>query len=146
MLRTISWEAYWITVMVLVVLWYGFVILRYYPEKLKDIFKGAGRPDSDQVKKNNAGPFAQYNESFSTLEDAEELYHKIVEVFIESNDRGISKTEFCYYLQFILAAYPFVKQSALREKINSLIVLESQKYPDFVLTEAEVDGLWESED
>ncbi|GAA6766511.1 hypothetical protein AAFH68_24530 [Flavobacterium sp. CGRL1] len=74
------------------------------------------------------------------------MYNKIVEVFIESNDRGISKTEFCHYLQFILSEYPFVKQSALREKINSLIVQESQKYPDFVLIEEEVDGLWENEE
>jgi len=67
-----------------------------------------------------------------------------LDAFAESDARGVSKTEFKHYLQFVLSEYPFVKQSALREKINSLMVLKSRRYPVFELSAQEMDGLWES--
>ena len=148
MLTGISWGNYAAAVIVFLLIWYGILIFRYYSKNLNLFFKNGygGKYVVKQQEEKSASPFAEYNESFSTLEDAEELYNKLLSVFTESNDRSISKAEFLHYVQFILSEYPFVKQSALRGKINSLMALESRKYPVFLITYEEMDCLWESED
>ncbi|RXM48059.1 hypothetical protein [Flavobacterium sp. YO12] len=147
MLTGISWGNYAAAVIVFLLIWYGILIFRYYCKNLNSFFKNgcSGKHVVKQQEKKESS-FSEYNESFSTLEDAEELYNKLLSVFTESNDRSSSKTEFLHYVQFNLSEYPFVKKSALREKINSLMALESRKYPAFLITYEEMDRLWESED
>lgn len=146
MLADVSWGVYMTAVIVFLFFWYGFLIFRYYSKNPKSIFKGGFLFRSSAEKQaGRAGTFSEYKESFSTLEDAEELYDKILGAFTESDARGISRTEFENYMRFILSEYPFVKQSALREKINSLAIAESAKYPEFILTGSEMDSLWEEQ-
>ncbi|WDF66073.1 hypothetical protein [Flavobacterium sp. KACC 22763] len=146
MLGDVSWKAFVIAATAFLFLWYGYVFFRYYPKNFISILKGGFRRRSlaaEDMKSDS--PFAKFKESFSTLEDAEELYSKLLDAFAESDARGVSKTEFKHYLQFVLSEYPFVKQSALREKINSLVISESLKYPEFVLGSLEMDSLWEKQ-
>ncbi|MFD2943302.1 hypothetical protein [Flavobacterium notoginsengisoli] len=146
MLSNISWSSYFAAMLILVAVWYGFLIYKYNLKDLLDLFQGKWNRFSVKEKPvTQSGLFSEYKESFITLEDAEELYNKILEVFTESDTRGISKMEFQNYMRFILSEYPFVKKSALREKINSLVISESVKYPEFVLTYGEIDGLWEEQ-
>jgi len=144
MLSNISWGSYFTAIIILIVIWYGFLIYKYHLKDLQDLFQGKWKRPSGKGKPEVQPVLSsQYKESFSTIEDAEELYDKILGVFTESDARGISKTEFENYMRFILSEYPFVKQSALREKINSLAISESLKYSEFVLTGSEMDSLWE---
>lgn len=148
MLADISWGAYMTAVIVLLGLWYGYVLMRFYPNSLKNKFKRKARSQigfTEKRMQNGTGAFAEFSESFSTLEDAEELYSKIIKLFTESDSRGLSKTELLNYLSFVFEEYPFVKQSALREKINSLTAEQSISYPDLMLSVEEADSLWESE-
>lgn len=147
MLADISWGAYLTTVTVILGLWYGYLVIRYHGHKLKDALNGRSRSGllTKEIE-NEAEPFAEFNEPFDTLQDAEMLHRKIISVFEESAARGISRTEFLNYLRFVLDDFPFVRQSALRSKIKSLTVLESRKYPDFQLDAAETDSLWDSEE
>jgi len=144
MLSNISWSSYLTTVALFVLAWYSYLIFKYYKKNVQDLFKKKIK-FSNRTEKFSSGPFSEFKESFSTLEDAEELYNKILTVFTESNGGGLSKAAFKNYIRFILSEYPFVKQSALRGKINSLAVLESAKYPELLLTSAEMDSLWEEE-
>lgn len=144
MISNISWSGYLTTVALFVLAWYTYLIFRYYWKNVQDLFKNKIK-NSNRKEELSSGPFSEFKESFSTLEDAEELYNKILTVFAESDAGGLSKTAFKNYIRFILLEYPFVKQSALREKINSLAVLESAKYPELLLTIAEMDSLWEEE-
>lgn len=147
MLGAISWGTYITVVIVLLGLWYGYLIFRFYSGKMKDFFRGTSNGDFFKKSAGNPNdPFAEFEAPFDTLEDAEELYRKIVKIFAESDNSAISRQEFLNYLRFVLEEYPFVKQSALRSKINSLIVLESQKYPVLLLKSEEADGLWEVEE
>lgn len=145
MLSNISWSSYLTVVALFVLVWYSCLIFRYYRKNIHDLFKKK-IGSSNQEEKFSSGPFSEFKESFSTLEDAEELYKKILTMFTESDAGGLSKAAFKNYMRFILSEYPFVKQSALRGEINSLAVLESAKYPELLLTGAEMDSLWEEED
>ncbi|KAF2328130.1 hypothetical protein [Flavobacterium ginsenosidimutans] len=145
MLADISWGAYAASIIAFVLVWYGFVYFRYYYKNISSVFKGrSGSRSSVGKNEKRLGPFSEYSEPFDTLEDAEDLYNRLLGVFSESNDRGVSKAEFRHYLQFVLAEYPFVRQSALRDKINSLTVLESRKHSEFLLSAEEMDRLWDN--
>ncbi|MHC0443068.1 hypothetical protein [Flavobacterium sp. 3-210] len=144
MLSNISWSSYLTAVALFVLAWYGYLIFRYYWKNIRDLFKNMIE-SSYRKEELSSGPFSEFKESFSTLEDAEELYNKILTMFTESDAGGLSKAAFKNYIRFILLEYPFVKQSALRGKINSLAVLESAKYPELLLTLAEMESLWEEE-
>ena len=61
----------------------------------------------------------------------------------ESAERKLSKQQFQNYLRMLLEEYPYVKISSLRESINKLIVSESEKCPNLLLTLSEADSLWE---
>lgn len=145
MLSGISWGIYIEAVIILIVLWYGYIISRYYSDRLKGFFRkiASGR-GADKRTVDGSGPFAEFKEPFDALKDAEELYDKILMAFTESDAGGVSRTEFLNYISFILSDYPFVKQSSLRSKINFLTQQESLKYPGLELTSEDMERLWES--
>lgn len=145
MLADISWGAYLTTIILLLVIWYGCLVFRFYRGRLNDFLRHGFRQNrSNDWDGEGDGPFSEFNEPFDTLRDAEELYDKIIKVFTESDAGSVSRIEFLNCLRFVMEEYPFVKQSALRAKINSLMELESRKYPHLQLTSKEADGLWES--
>lgn len=147
MLSNISWSSYITAVVVLVVLYYGFVLFRYCRSEITGYLKRKNKKDLLPADKGTGfsaeDVFGEFNEPFDTLEDAEELCRKLADALRESNDRDLSKVEFTNYLHFILAEYPFVKQSALRGKINSFMVSETAQYPRLMLTSSEMDALWD---
>jgi len=147
MLGDISWRAFAAAVMAFILVWYGFLFFRYGSRNFISILIGrAGKRPSARKKEKGMEPFSEYDGSFDTLEDAKELYGKLLDAFIESDDRNISKAEFKHYVQFLLAEYPYVRQSVLRGKINSLMVLQSNRYPSLQLSDQEMDSLWKSTD
>lgn len=144
MLGDISWKAFMIAAAVFLFLWYGYVFFRYYPKNFISNLRGGFRRRSSAAEDMKSdSPFAEFKESFSTIEDAKELYSKLLDAFIESDDRNISKAEFKHYVQFLLAEYPYVRLSVLRDKINSLMVMQSARYPSLKLSAQEMDSLWE---
>lgn len=86
--------------------------------------------------------FSEFEEPFDTLEDARELFTKLQKAVVESSQTNLSNTEFKNYIRYILNEYPYVKNSSLREKINSLMVSECAKHPQLIITYPEMDGLW----
>lgn len=148
MLSNISWSNYAQTIIVLIVFWYVFVILKFYFGMLKELFNGKRKfkvfkttPKSKRTESSDL--FSEYKEPFDTLEDARELFSKLQLALIESSHTNLSVSEFKNYIRFILENYPYVKKSSLREKINSLMVSECQKHPHLILTYPEMDGLWD---
>lgn len=158
MFSTISWSSYIAAVFVLLVLWYSYVSIRFYYPWMQQVFSGrknivfANTGKANKEKNSNGCPniesqnkklFLDYNESFSTLEDAEELSNKIADAIAESSSKDLSRQEFKNYMQLILNEYPYVKASSLRERINTLIISECEKHQQIILTHAEVNILWD---
>ena len=153
MFTNVSWGSYLTAVGILLLIWYLVLILKFYSKDLRELFSGDKKfkfPALKKTSKNeledrrgqNSLSFA-FSESFDTLEDAEELSTRILQVVEESSQMNLSKEQFQNYLKMVLEEYPYVKISSLRENINNLIVSESEKHPQFYLTSAEADTLWE---
>jgi biopolymer transport protein ExbB/TolQ len=147
MLSTISWSDYTITVLILLLVWYVYLIFRFYSTQIRDVINGKRKINFSKKRKNSNSLqdhlFSEFAAPFDTLEDAKELSEKLTEAVKESAERNLSQNEFQNYIRFILNEYPYVKISALRDKINQLAVSECEKYPQLGLTYEQVDSLWE---
>ncbi|WP_374173165.1 hypothetical protein [Flavobacterium tructae] len=153
MFTNISWGSYLTAVIVLLLIWYFVIILKFYSKDLRKIFSGEKKLKFPLLKKTSKNKIederpqkslsSSFSESFDTLEDAEELSGRILQTVEESIQMNLSKEQFQNYLRMVLEEYPYVKISSLRENINNLIVSECEKYPRLYLTFAEVDSLWE---
>lgn len=150
MFTNVSWGSYLAAVGILLLIWYLVLILKYYSKDLRELFSGEKKFKFPALKKNSKNELERQNslsssfsESFDTLEDAEELSTRILKAVEESSQMNLSKEQFQNYLKMVLEEYPYVKISSLRENINNLIVSESEKHPQFYLTFAEADALWE---
>jgi len=148
MLSNISWSSYAVTVVVLLLFWYIFLILKFYSGSLKELLNGKKklrdyRTTLKSKIEESEDLFSEYKEPFDTLEDAKELFYKLKQATTESSQSNLSIIEFKNYIRFILEGYPYVKRSSLREKINSLMVSECSKHPQLILTYPEMDGLWD---
>ncbi|OXA78632.1 hypothetical protein B0A65_12940 [Flavobacterium frigidimaris] len=148
MLSNISWSNYAVTVVVLLIFWYLFLMFKFYSGSLKELlngrrklyfFKTKSKTENNQIK----DLFSEFKEPFDTLEDARELAARLEKAVVESRQTHISGEVFKNYIKCILEEYPYVKNSSLREKINSLLVSECEKHPQLTLTYPEMDELWD---
>ena len=153
MFTNISWSSYLTVLGLVVLIWYFILLLKFYYKDLLKIFSGEKKlkftsfKNMNENKIQDSGEYKSlslsFSESFDTLEDAEELSARILQAVAESNEKEFSKEHFQNYLRMILDEYPYVKISSLRENINILMVTESSKYPNLLLTLSEADSLWE---
>jgi hypothetical protein len=152
MFTNISWSSYLTVLGVVVLIWYFIILLKFYYKDLLKLFSGEKKLNFTSFKNNknklqDSGDHkslsSAFSESFDTLEDAEELSSRILQAVKESNEKNFSKEHFQNYLRMVLDEYPYVKISSLRENINKLMVSESSKYPNLLLTLSEADSLWE---
>lgn len=157
MLTNISWSNYIIAVTVLTTCWYIFLGFRYYQTEFKHVLSGRKQIrlpvlGNKKLKSNfstvikeddsNSNFSGSFEESVSTLEDAEELSKRLLTAVNEHSQSNRSKEEFTNYVKLILTDYPFVKNSSLRKIISNKLVLESEKHPQIVLSYIEADALW----
>ncbi|MEN2416153.1 MULTISPECIES: hypothetical protein [Flavobacterium] len=153
MFTNISWSSYLTVLGLVVLIWYFIILLKFYYKDLLKLFSGEKKlkftsfRDITKSKVQDPGEHrslsSAFSESFDTLEDAEELSVRILQAVKESNEKEFSKEHFQNYLRMVLDEYPYVKISSLRENINKLMVSESSKYPNLLLTLSEADSLWE---
>ncbi|WP_343617356.1 hypothetical protein [Flavobacterium sp.] len=152
MFANVSWGSYLTVIGVILVVWYLIVLLKFYKDDLKEFFSSEKRngpfkkstsSTSLLQRKTHTDLSSSFSESFDTLDDAEELSARILQAVKESAEKNLFKEQFQNYLRMVLEEYPYVKISSLREDVNHLIVSESEKHPQFSLTFAEADQLWE---
>lgn len=151
MFTNISWGSYLTAVSILVIGWYLVIILKFYYKDLRRMISGQQKADFSLFKKSKSLTDqkdqnlldSSFSKSFDTLDDAEELSKRILQAAEESAQKNLTKEQFQNYLRMLLEEYPFVKISLLRESINKLMVSESEKYPELLLTLSEADSLWE---
>ncbi len=158
MFTNISWSNYIIAVSVLLLIWYLYLIFQYYNWELKQIisgkqkinllnFRGKNKKEfiSSSLEESVLEPaiFLSQSDPFDTLDDTHELSERLLKAISESVERNLSREEFQNYLIILLDEYPFVRVSTLRDKINQLIVSESERYPNLHLTYTQTDRLWD---
>ncbi len=158
MLTGISWNNYIDVVVLLSIVWYLFVGLRYYFEDIKDLVTGkrklqfrsiVGKPipklgyDFDYQKSdeilNAPVEFETVNPVFNEVED---LTARLKNAITDATQKKLVKNEFEDRLRFILKEYSSLRDSPFRPSLNELIVSECERQESVLLTLEEVEALW----
>lgn len=149
MFTNISWGSFLTAAGIAIIFWYLIILLKFHSSDLKKILSGEKKLQIPFLKKTSKNLqdiksiSDSFPKSFDTLEDAENLSQRIKEAVKESAEKRLTKQQFQNYLRMLLDEYPYIKISSLRENINQLMVFESQKHPNLLLTLSEADSLWE---
>lgn len=149
MFTNISWGSFLTAAGIAIIFWYLIILLKFHSSDLKKILSGEKKLQIPFLKKTSKNLqdiksiSDSFPKSFDTLEDAENLSQRIKVAVKESAEKRLTKQQFQNYLRMLLDEYPYIKISSLRENINQLMVFESQKHPNLLLTLSEADSLWE---
>ena len=152
MLSNITWTEFFTGISLLAAIYYLYVAIKYYPEKLKGLFAGR-RPidkgtspflqNGEAETATNAVPHEEPETGHSDLDDVEETVTELVALIQESSEKQEPADEFRKALGMALRRRPILKTSPYRPSINELVVSECGKHGTFALNEKEVDFLWE---
>ena len=156
MFTNISWTDYFITVAILLAIYYLFVGIRFYAVDIKDLLSGKRKLNlKTALPFNSKGEYPSSTEgnihpseaSFEETTDkefteVEHLIERLKALIADASRRKMIPQEFKQYLSLVLKEYPSVKNSSLRASVNELIISECEKYGTATLTEDEVDLVW----
>lgn len=155
MFTNISWQDYIIAVAITLTVYYVVIGLRYYSDELKALFSGKWRLkfrragsgfDEDDLslipshRDNQDYPFEPAGQDEFAI--VEELIGRLKETIATASKKKHVPQEFKHFLRLLLREYPAVRTSPFRDSVNELIVSECEKYGSVLLTEAEVNRLW----
>jgi hypothetical protein len=134
MFTEISWSSYVTIVIVLLVIYYLFIGLRYYRTELFRIFAGRKIP-ADAVKE-------EVPEKKNIFQLTRSLSDEIQAYLDEAGRNTLHKEEVITSLQSLLAKYPSVTDSPFRKVIQNLIVTECETCCSIHFGEKELSELW----
>mgnify|MGYP000868614696 CR=1 FL=1 len=158
MFTGISWTDYVAAVVILLVVYYAYVGVRYFSGDLRALLTGKKKlhfrrvPQGDDEEEDTSyitettstpiSPSTFEESSDSDFEEVEHLIGRLKEVIADASGRELIPQEFSHYLRITLKEYPNIKNSPLRPSVNELIVSECEKYGTVTLSVEEVDRLW----
>ena len=156
MFTNISWTDYFITVIILLAIYYLFVGIRYYSGDIKDLLSGKRKLSlktalpynlrgeySSIIGANSQPSEASFEETADEeFTEVEHLIERLKALIADASHRKMIPQEFKQYLSLVLKEYPTVKNSSLRASVNELIVSECEIYGTVTLTEDEMDLVW----
>lgn len=162
MLSHISWTEYLLIILLLLVIWYVFIGLRFYSVELKDLLTGKRKIElltSKKTKEINSDNHSKspkeeqddkqlQEEAYLTenpdnpFKEIEELVEKLKEAIADASHKKYIRQELFHYLQLIIKEYPGLKNSSYRPTINEFIVSECEKQGSIAMNEEEAEMLW----
>jgi len=151
MLSNITWTEFFTGTFILAVIYYLYIVVRYYPEKMKNFFGGRQTSHSASLPFIADEPYEQQqdeaaedtSDAHSDLDDIEDLITKLVSAIEQASTGQLDQSEFTWTLELLLKERQTLKTSPYRPSINELIVSECAKYGTYMLSEKEVDKMWE---
>lgn len=144
-----------LTIAVVLVIYYGYIILRYYRNELNDFLKGKPRKNRDDQEEEEVeviDPFERFHAPVNQepIADenyvlAEELILRIKEMISDSGDQQLETPDVMDSLRAVVQEYPTIKDEILRAGITELILSEMKIHGFMSSSRSEVDGLWKKE-
>lgn len=159
MFTNISWTNYIIVVILLLVIWYIIIGLKFYFRDLQNIlsgktklvFRGVHKEYSSHKSEEitNSEPLEFDRKSFpneektnNLFQEAEELTSKLKDAISDAASKNYNKEEFTFLLQLTLKEYPALKGLPFQVAINNLIASECDKHSFIRLSAAGLGMLW----
>ncbi|RPD44044.1 hypothetical protein [Paracnuella aquatica] len=163
MLNNISWANYLSFVILLLVMYYAVVGVKFYSQEIKDLLSGKtklrfrsttsnysgdevtnaeGQSLQSELFPSNLNYVPATEEPNDTLQQTKELTHSLRETIAEAVEKSYIREEFILSLQLLLKKYSFLKGTPSLSAINNLIASECEKYGYVQLSAEERVMLW----
>lgn len=164
MFNSISWTQYLGVAVLLLIIYYVFVGLKFYSTELRSLLKRKATlpislaiesPADNVIDRNNHYEYNQpelfpsykkytppEQETDDTFQQVAELTANLKEVIATAADKKYIKEEFILSLQYLLKKYQFLKGSPSQAAVNNLIAFECEKYGYIQLSAEERLMLW----
>ena len=158
MFTNISWGNYTVVVVLLLVSWYLFIGLRFYFAEIKEIVEGkrklqfrgaigessaASDFDSRHLDFESTTSESESAESNTIFHEVDGLVKRLKNVISDATQKKLVKQEFEDSMRSALLAYPLLRDSPYRSSVDELIVSECEKQGSILLTQQEVEALWD---
>lgn len=159
MITNISWSNYIVVFVLTLVSWYLFTGLRFYLKVLKDIVAGkrklqiretTGKSDEESdydVRYLDSIEIISFESvsaaSYTIFDEVDALVKQLNNMLIEATQRKLVKQEFEDYMKLVLKEYPLLRESPYRWVVDELIVTECENHGPVLLTQQEVEVLWD---
>lgn len=158
MFTNISWGNYTVVVVLLLVSWYLFVGLRFYSEEIKEIVEGKRKLQfRGAIEESNAQSDydprhldfestkseSETAASNTIFQEVDGLVKRLKNVITDATQKKLIKQEFEDSMRSALKEYPLLRDSPYRSSVDELIVSECEKQGSILLTQQEVEALWD---
>jgi hypothetical protein len=158
MFNQISWGLYVQLLILSVVLYYGFVVYKYYRHDLLQILKRRkvlhegdsnlstthfnSEPGISNTTTSRENLVAGERQNEVIMPHVHDLVQQIKTFIQDVSQRSFIKEEVIMGLQIILRDYRSLKETDLQASINDLIDSECSEYCSFQLSEEEINTVW----
>lgn len=151
MIENVLWSNCIITISVLLTIWYLIIRCKFYYDDLKQRISDEQKmqcrrfdDEPDDLPSLEKDSLEDEDLPFRyTLRGGLNLAFVLLEVIKESAKLNFSNEELQNFIRLLLVENYEEKYSDWRDIINQILVLETEKYPEFVLNYCQVDALWE---
>lgn len=159
MFKQISWTTYFEVIIFLLIIYYVYILLKFYREDLRRLFRiGKTSENTAQeipqaLRYEAPGPADQNfiistgdlnvdNQPDGSLEDADQLIGQLKQVIQSASGKPFSPAVLIPQVKKLFAKSPSLRRSPHRPAINELVVSECERLGTALLTEDEVDQWW----
>jgi hypothetical protein len=142
MFNTISWQAYWTFLVIVLSAYYLLVLFIYYRSDLKASFL------SKTFTRSGVQSFIVDNSEFEapSAETAEGIVYtcmdEINSFFAEAKKRKWNKNEMIYSLQSILKKYPAITTSGYKQSVSNVLLNQCEHICNLHLSAEELSHVW----
>lgn len=139
MLHNINWITYWISIGVILLLYYAVVCTRFYSTEIKKVLSGRYPIGFvSLISKRSAATSSQNN----LIPDIDQFKQDIKLVLKDAAVKNLIKNEILYTLQLLFREYAMISDNSFRISINDYVLTECSNYCSIHLDEEEVISLW----
>ncbi|SDF15573.1 hypothetical protein SAMN05216464_113144 [Mucilaginibacter pineti] len=158
MLKQITWTSYIEIVLLLLIVYYSYIVFKYYREDLRRILRigqlETGNQETPQVLRYEGRDPRDENFIISTSdqnpdnrpdgspEEADELIRQLKQVILSASGKPFSPAVMIPQVKQLFRKSAALRQSPHRPAINELVVSECERLGTALLTEDEVDQWW----
>ena len=136
MFHLVSWQQYMIFILVVTLIYYVFILLRFYHNELFHLLKGVKNLPAIAEEKRDKKTFTGENDSMN------DLLEDLKTIFQSASQKKYPKEELMMALQLKLREYDQFKNTPFEIAVNNFIAEESENQCSIHLGEEDQRVLW----
>ena len=145
MLSRVSWGEFFGAVVVLLVIYYSFIGIKFYKEELKSLFNGKlTKKNKNAVQEKPTNRFKDAAITEAAFEELETVVNDLRRAVLDKAGRQVTKQQLLALLQRRLADYTGLQKPAFRVAVNNYIITNAKEICGVVFSVEELNAAWDA--